>query len=98
MLKYSESVYKHVESSRETMLSDLAVFVLSHSVEDDAEMYKRTTYHGNVKRERYVFNENLMASCSEFIVETESYYERTVVTWWDTSELVKKHYTEKKGV
>lgn len=90
MLKYN--AYKLIESNKETMLSDLASFVLSHSAEDDAEMYKRTTYHGNMKRERYVFNENIMVSCSEFIVETESFYGKVRVTWWNTSELVEKFY------
>ncbi len=95
MLKYGESVYKHVESNRETMLSDLAAFVLSHSDEDDALMYKRTTYHGNVRRERYAFDEDVAVSWSEFFVETESYYGKVNVTWWSTSDLTKKHYTER---
>ena len=92
MLRYSESVYSRTESDKETMLSDLARFVLEHSKEENAAMYKRTTYSGNVKIDRYVFDENVLVSYSEFYVETESYYNREIVTWWNCQSLEKKYY------
>lgn len=86
-----------VESNKETMLSDLARFVLAYTVDDDALIYKRTSYFGNVKRERYVPDAESFPFCPEFQIETKGFYGRVEVTWWNTEESYKKHYTETEG-
>lgn len=97
MLTYSEERFKREESTKETMLSDLAAFVLEYTSADDAEIYKRTTYHGNVKRERYVSDPDLYPFGPEFIVWTEYFYGKVKVEWWNTENSVKRFYTETKG-
>lgn len=87
MLQYSESRFRHIDSDENTMRSDLSAFLLEHCAADDVDMYKRTTYAGNVMRERYTVDDDH----AEFIVETEFYYGRTKLTWWATSTDTKKH-------
>ncbi len=90
-----EHVFKHLKSTREELRFDLGAFILAHSTNEDALMYKRTTFCENVRRERFVFDENdIMKPWTEFIVETEFFYWKTEVTFWDTSTFVKKHFTE----
>lgn len=94
MLTYSKERFKRVESTKDIMLCDLARFLLDHTKEDDAEIYKRTRYIGNVKEDRYCSDPDAYPFGPEFIIRTEHFYGRVEVEWWNTEEAEKKYFRE----